>query len=228
MKKYWYLLFMILFLFSFGCEKRDFAKEFKDDYESINGKENAGGKIHRSVELSSDNLFEEITPAELLKKIENEETFYVYFGSRLCPWCRSSIEMADKVSRDNGIEKIYYIDIWDDDGKEIFRDKYSLNQDNKPELVQEGVIEYKKILEKVAAFTKDYTLTDESGEVILTGEKRIFAPNYFYFQKGECKRMTTGVSSLQKDSREKLTEEMLKEEQEMFNDFFLNYCDDLC
>lgn len=194
----------------------------------MNGLSNASGKVHRSVTIDENNLFEEITLEELIKKIDNQETFYVYFGSTLCPWCRSTIEMADKVSRNNGIEKVYYIDIWDSEGKEIVRDKYSLNDNNELELVEEGTKEYKRLLEVLDNYLKDYNLTDTNGETVSTGEKRIFAPNYFYFQKGECKRMTTGTSSLQTDSRGELTEEIIKEEREMFDKFFLNYCDDAC
>ena len=40
--------------------------------------------------------------------------------------------------------------------------------------------------------------------------------------------MTIGLSILQTDSREELTEAMLKEEEEMFDNFFLNVCDETC
>ena len=230
MKKYVYLLFIVAVVLGItsGCEKHDYAKEFKNDYESINGQANASGKIHRTVTIDEKNLFVETTAEEIVKMIENKETFYVYFGSRLCPWCRSTIEMADKVSRENGVTKIYYVDIWDDEGKEILRDKYSLNDEGIPELVQEGTASYKKLVEILDEFLREYTLTNKDGEEVSTGEKRIYAPNYFYFRDGECKRMTTGKSSLQTDSREELTEEMLNDEKIKFNDFFPNYCDDLC
>ena len=53
----------------------------------------------------------------MLEKIENEDSFYVYFGSKLCPWCRSVIEKAVDIANLNNVSKIYYIDIWNDEGK---------------------------------------------------------------------------------------------------------------
>ena len=201
---------------------------FKRDYEEINGKENKNGKIHRAIELSEDNKFIEITAADLIKKIENEETFYVYFGSRLCPWCRSSIEMADKISRDNNIEKIYYIDIWDDEGNEILRDKYALNDDGELEVVIEKSEEYDKLLNFFDSLLEEYTLKDKEGKEVSVGEKRIYAPNYMYVEKGKAGRLVTGVSDKQEDSREELTDEMLEDEEKIFTEFFKNTCDDLC
>ena len=203
------------------------GKEFKNDYEDINGQENKGGKVHRTVHLSEYNKFVETTPAEIVKMIENGETFYIYFGSRLCPWCRSVIEMADKVSRLNDIDKIYYIDIWDNEGNEIFRDKYEINE--KGELVKtvEGTKEYNILLEKFSNYLRDYTVTSHD-KTIDTGEKRIYAPNFVYIEKGSIKKLITGKSDLQKDSRELLTEQMLKDEEEAFNKFFVNSCSDAC
>ena len=36
-------------------------------------------------------------------------------------------EKSIEVAKEKNIEKIYYIDIWDDDGNEILRDKYILH-----------------------------------------------------------------------------------------------------
>ena len=55
-----------------------------------------------------------------------------------------------------------------------------------------------------------------------TGEKRIFAPNFFYVKKGKVKTMVTGISNKQKDSRENLTNEILKDEEKAFNKLFNN------
>ena len=149
-------------------------KAFKEDYEEVNGKENKAGKVHREITLSEYNKFVETTPEEIVKMIENNETFYVYFGSRLCPWCRSVIEKADEVSRLNDIEKIYYIDIWDDEGNEIFRDKYEVNENNELVKTIEGTEEYHFLLEKFDSFLRDYSVTNSNKESIPTGEKRIY------------------------------------------------------
>ena len=194
--------------------------EFKLDYESINGKENSHGKINRKVSINKNNKFVKITPKELVKKINNKETFYVYFGSKLCPWCRSVIEKADEISRKNKIDKVYYIDIWDNEGNEIFRDKYELNEENELKLVYKGTKEYKKIVKVLNNLLEDYTLSDSEGNKIEVGEKRIYAPNFVYIKKGKAVRLVTGISDKQQDSREKLTKEILKDETNIFNKFF--------
>ena len=204
------------------------GKEFKEEYEEINGKENAHGKIHRTIELSEYNKFVETTPDEIVKMIENKETFYVYFGSRLFPWCRSVIEKADEVSRLNEIDKIYYVDIWDDEGNEIFRDKYELDENGQLVKTVEATAEYSFLINFLSDYLRDYTITDSEQNSISVGEKRIYAPNFVYIEKGKAKRLVSGKSELQKDSREELTKEMLEEEEKIFNAFFVNSCDDAC
>lgn len=221
MKKILFVSLIALSLVMTGCKKDNkLALEFKNDYEELNGKENASGKIHRTITISKDNKFEEVTPSEVLKKIENKESFYVYFGSRLCPWCRSVIEKADEISRNKKISKIYYVDVWDDEGTEIFRDKYEL-VDGELKQTFKGAKEYKKIMNSINQdLLRDYTLTDTEGNIIEVGEKRIYAPNFVYFEKGKGIRLTNGKSEKQTDAREELTKEMLKDEENVFNEFF--------
>ena len=221
MKKILLISLITLSIIMTGCKKENKkALEFKNDYEEINNKENKMGKVHRKITLSENNKFVETTPAEILKKIENKETFYVYFGSRLCPWCRSVIEKADEVSRNKKISKIYYVDVWDDEGNEIFRDKYEI-VDGELKQTFEGSKEYKKILNSINQdLLRDYTINKEDGSVVEVGEKRIYAPNFVYFEKGKGIKLITGKSEKQIDSREDLTKGMLKDEEKLFNEFF--------
>lgn len=230
MKKNIIVLLLVIFSLT-GClgitDNNKTGKEFKSDYEEINNQENKAGKVHREVTLSEYNKFVETTPDKIVEMIENKETFYVYFGSRLCPWCRSVIEKADEISRLNDIDKIYYIDIWDDEANEIFRDKYEVNENGELVKTVEGTKEYNILLEKFSSFLRDYEITS-NGKTIPTGEKRIYAPNFVYIEKGIAKKLVTGKSDKQKDSREKLTEEMLKDEEKTFEEFFTNTCSDAC
>ena len=214
------LVVMITLLVITGCSKRA-SLDFKDEYESLNGKTNKSGKEHRSVTIPKDNPYEKVSPSKIVELIDNKETFYVYFGDKLCPWCRSVIEKSCEIAKDNKIKKIYYVNIWDDDGNEIFRDKYSL-EDGKVVKVSDGIDEYYKLIEKFDNLLSDYTLTDEDGNSIEVGEKRIYAPNFVYVEKGKAIKLVEGISDKQKDSREELTEDMLKDEEEQFNDLFNN------
>lgn len=225
MKKKILVLLLIVFALT-ACAKKD-SMLFKEDYESLNGTVNQNGKEHRTITIPKDNPIVISNAQEIVKMIENEETFYVYFGSKLCPWCRSVIEKAIEIANMNGIKKIYYVDIWDDEGNEILRDKYTLDDDGNPVKSLNGAPEYEKLLTYFGDALRDYTYT-KGDEVLSYGEKRIYAPNFIYVAKGKLVRLTTGKSDLQTDSREELTEEMLKDEEKAFDDFFLNVCDDNC
>ena len=229
MKKKLMFSFLILltFILVVGCGKKEdneFALSFKKDYESMNDKTNSRGIKYRSISLNENNKFKEITQEDLIEKLNNNESFYIYFGSTLCPWCRSVIEMADKISRENDIDVIYYLDIWDDDGNEIFRDKYVLNSNNNLELSVEGTSAYKLVLERFNDFLSDYSLTDSNGSKIDVGEKRVYAPNFAYVLNGKAIRLITGISEKQDDSHMELTNEMLEDEEKSFKNFFSNSC----
>ena len=229
MKKYILVIIMLVgVLFLGGCANKDAAK-FKEDYESLNGVER-NGKMNRTVKIDEDNPFVYTTGEDIVKKIENKETFYLYVGDTQCPWCRSVIEMAIKKAKEFGVSKIYYIPIWDEDHNEIFRDKYELNEDGTLNRTIEGTEGYNKLLTLFKDVLSDYTLTKEDGSKIETGEKRIYAPNFFYVNKGVAKKMVEGISENQKDAREELTEELLNDEANIFDDFFkaATTCDDKC
>ena len=215
------LLSVMLFLsiiFLGGCATKE-SKAFKEDYEKLNGQENASGKIHRTISIDEDNPFVEVSADEIVKKIENKETFYVYFGSTLCPWCRSTIESAIKVAKEKNIKKIYYVDVWDENGKEILRDKLEY-KDGKLVKTIEGTESYYKLLEYFNDFLRGYELTDDKDNKIEAIEKRIYAPNYMYVENGEIKKLTNGKADSQKDSREELTDTIKEEQLTKFRDFF--------
>lgn len=229
-KKILFVALILIGLVTFtGCQNKEKAKdndnksalEFKEEYEALNGKKNSSGKEHRTITISKDNPFEKITPKELVEKLDNKETFYVYFGDPLCPWCRSVIEEAIKVAKDEDIDKIYYIKIWDDDGNEVLRDKYEL-QKGKPVKVGDGTKEYNTFLKSFGSLLDDYTLTNDKGDKVKVGEKRIYAPDFLYIEKGKAKKITDGISSKQTDARQKLTDEILKDEEKAFEELFDN------
>ncbi len=198
------------------------ATRFKNDYESLNGKKNAAGKEYRIVTIESENPYVFISQAEVIEKIENKETFYIYFGDKQCPWCRSAIEKSIEVAKRNNIETIYYVNVWDDDHNEILRDIYKLDEKNKPVKEKDGTEEYYKLLDYFDNVLEDYTLTTDNGKKVKVGEKRIFAPNYIYVKDGIAVKLVEGTSDKQTDSRMRLTDEMLEDQDKIFSEFFDN------
>lgn len=220
MKKKLIILSLMLFMFLLGgCGSKE-PNQFKIDYESLNGKESSSGKIYRTITIDEDNPFEKVEASKIVEMINNKETFYVYFGDELCPWCRSVIEKFIEVSKNKNIKKVYYVKIWDKEGTEILRSKFKLNESGELENVIKGTDDYYKLLTAFDSLLSPYTLTDSEGNKVETGEKRIFAPNFIYVENGVPVKLVEGISSKQTDSRGELTDEILKDEEEEFVKFF--------
>ena len=225
------LLLIIIFVSILNltaCNKNKDAILFKEDYESLNGTTTSNGKEQRTLNIPKNNPFVFTTAKDIVERIENNESFYVYFGSKLCPWCRSSIEKAIEVANDKGIEKIYYVDVWDDEGNEILRDKYTLDDNGKTVLVNEGTEEYFKLLSLLDEVLPEYTYAanKNGGAKLDIQEKRIYLPTYIYIANGNPVRVTSGLSESQTGSRDELTEEILSDEETLFDKFFISVCDD--
>lgn len=223
-KKVFLILILFIGLFVTGCSANNKdALKFKEEYEKINGdKTSYSDNKYRTLKIDKNNPYVYSNAKEILEKINNKETFYVYFGSSYCPWCRSVIEKSIESAQKNNIKKIYYVDIWNGFHNEILRDTYKLNDKNEAEKEKDGTKEYYKLLEKFDNLLEDYTLTTDDGEEVKVGEKRIFAPDFIYVENGVAKRITSATSENQKDADAKLTKEILKDEEKSFDNFFKN------
>ncbi|MDY5875546.1 MAG: hypothetical protein SPJ74_05690 [Bacilli bacterium] len=223
-KKVFLILILFIGLFVTGCSANNKdALKFKEEYEKINGdKTSYSDNKYRTLKIDKNNPYVYSSAKEILEKINNKETFYVYFGSSYCPWCRSVIEKSIESAQKNNIKKIYYVDIWNGFHNEILRDTYKLNDKNEAEKEKDGTKEYYKLLEKFDNLLEDYTLTTDDGEEVKVGEKRIFAPDFIYVENGVAKRITSATSENQKDADAKLTKEILKDEEKSFDNFFKN------
>lgn len=223
-KKVFLILILFIGLFVTGCSTNNKdALKFKEEYEKINGdKTSYSDNKYRTLKIDKNNPYVYSSAKEILEKINNKETFYVYFGSSYCPWCRSVIEKSIESAKKNNIKKIYYVDMWNGFHNEILRDTYKLNDENEATKEKDGTKEYYKLLEKFDNLLEDYTLTTDDGEEVKVGEKRIFAPDFIYVENGVAKRITSATSENQKDADAKLTKEILKDEENSFDNFFKN------
>lgn len=208
-----YILFAIIFmLFASFCVyklsapsdgKMTDAIKFKNEYESLNNKirENSDKKI-RSIDIPKDNPFVYAEASDIIKMINQEESFIVYFGFPDCPWCRSVVPTLLKVADDYNIDKIYYVNV-----KEI-RDTIELDSNGETITTKQGTDDYYKLLDLLNNVLEDYKLKNKDNESVSIGEKRIYAPNIITIIDGEAKEMTSGISDLQTDGYMELNEEM--------------------
>ena len=229
-------LLVIVTLFSVtACGKKEEKKdnkaalEFKEEYESLNGKMARFKKEHRTLSIPEDNPYVKVTPAKVLEMIENKESFFLYVGDPLCPWCRSVIEESIKTAKEYGIEKIYYIDFWDDENKEILRDVYEL-VDGKIVKTVEETKEYKKLLELCGddLGLRNYTVTDKDGKEVEVNSKRFYGPSFFEIKNGAFVKYTDARSSKQAGPLDELTDEIKKDMNENFGELFTEVCTDAC
>jgi thiol-disulfide isomerase/thioredoxin len=204
------ILIMMLTLTLTGCsdkpvEKTD-ALKFKEEYEKQNGVKNEKYNVTtRTLNIPEDNPMVYATAEEIVTKIENKETFVVYFGFSDCPWCRSVVEELIHVAKDLNVEKLYYVDV-----KEL-RDVKELDEDNNVITSKEGDKHYMELLNKLDSVLDDYTLTDKDGNEISAGEKRIYAPNVVGVANGIPTELETGESEKLTNPYDELTDEMRKE-----------------
>ena len=201
------LLIVVLMISVTGCVISNDIKDsekFKEEYESQNGKKSKSGKENRKVSISEDNPFVYTTAENISKKMDNKETFIVYFGFSTCPWCRSIIEELIKCAKDSKVDKIYYVDVLD------IRDTKELDEEGNIKTTKEGTKGYKELIDKMSNVLSDYTTTKEEGEEISLEEKRIYAPNVIAVVNGKATKLEEGISEDLKDPYMELTDEMKK------------------
>ena len=168
------------------------AYKFKNEYESVNNNDLGNGKKVRELTIADSNPFVYKTPEELVKMVEEDKTFVVYFGFNTCPWCRSVITSLIDSASENGIKKVYYVDVKD------IRDTYELNDNNEAIRTKEGTDAYYRLLELLNPVLNDYTplkYETKKGKTkeVKIDEKRIYAPNVVVVKNGEAISMESGI-----------------------------------
>lgn len=176
------------------------AYKFKVEYESVNNETSKSGKNYRKLDIPSDNRMKYSTTKEIVEKINKKESFIVYFGFATCPWCRSMINNLIDLSNEHN-QDIYYVDVKD------IRDTLEL-KNGEITTSKTGEKYYMELIDKLGSVLNDYNITDEEGNTIKTGEKRIYAPNVVAVVNGEPQKMAEGISEDMEDPYGKITDKM--------------------
>ena len=210
-KKVVLIIILLIVLGAINCllyqfdikQKSTDAYKFKQEYEELNGEKSQSGKKYRELNISKNNKIKYSTAKEIVKKMDNGETFVVYFGFAKCPWCRSMIENLLDLAEKNDTD-IYYVDVLDiRDIKEV--------QDGEIVETRIGDEYYLKLLTKMKNVLDNYELQDEDGKKYDMDEKRIYAPNVVAVVNGKAETKVEGISEDLKDPYGKITEKMKKD-----------------
>lgn len=196
----------------------DASKEFKEKYEALNGIDT---KKYREIEIPENDIFVEINTDQLKELLDKPDwTGILLVSDPKCPWCRSVMPYAVQAAIDNKVDKIYAISIWDDEGNEVWRDKWKLT-DGKVEKIVDGHPTYYQLMEKDESNQlSEYTFSDENKETVSTGEKRIYAPNFIRIENGKIISVITGISEYQTDSRQEISKVIENDMVEILNNWF--------
>ena len=207
-----------------GCEKAD-NEIFKEDYESLNNQDTGYEKYkHREIEIDEDNPIVYSSFKEVLDKINNKDTFVVYVGFSACPWCRSVIPYVLESAKENNIDKIYYVNVREDNTKESdLRGYYKLDEDNNVVIDIYPDKYYHDVLNTLNDYLEPFKIENEDGEEFDTGENRLYAPTIIVYKKGKAVALDECISDKQTEPYQKLTDEIIKDTKSKADKVFKEY-----
>ncbi len=195
------------------------SKEFKKQYESLNGTKNSSDKDYLNVSIAENNPVIIKTDEEILDVLENG-TGVIYFGFNSCPWCRSMIETLLKTFDEEKLENLYYVDVKD------IRSTYEVKKKKLTE-TKKGTESYYKILDYLDEYLSEYTITSDKKEYD-TKEKRLYAPTVVAIKDGTIVGFHEGTVASQEDPYLGLTDSEKTELTNIFKEEFKELKDSSC
>jgi len=183
--------------------KSNDAIKFRNEYMEYNDKVNENtDKAYVNVIISDTNTVNYVNENEAIELLE-KGTGIIYFGFATCPWCRSLVSTLTSVAEEKK-EPIYYLDILS------IRSSYEL-EDGKLSKIKDGTDKYYQILQLLNNELDEFYLTDESGNVYDTGEKRLYAPTIVAISNGKITGIHVGTVDSQESGNDSLNSEQIEE-----------------
>lgn len=188
------IIIILLCFFIVGCsikiyhnnQQEEHKQEMNtliESYATYNNIEREGepGNYFQSVNLSDNGWVKHITATEAAQL----DSGIVFFGYPTCPWCRNALPIVlDTVNASK--QPLLYCRL------DLYRDEYKVTEDNQLELVTPAGEGYNELLEALDSYLDEYTFVGKNGEVLSTGEKRVYAPTVVVYENG----MITGFWDL--------------------------------
>lgn len=219
MKKIITIIVLTMCLFLTGCESD--SNKFKEEYESLNGKNFYQNYKYKDVTIPEDNPIKYSNYKEIIDIVKNGSGV-IYLGYPECPWCRSMVSVLMEAANNTNISTIYYLNMHD------VRDEYELLDNNEVKLVREGQEGYQELLETLDEILLDYTIKDSDGVEYSVGEKRIYVPIVIFVHDGTIVDYHIDTVETQTNPMDELTEEEHDELYDIYVSGIHKVLDDLC
>lgn len=218
MKKIFMAILSILLISGCTQQTPTDAMKFKEEYESLNGKENKSGRDYVNVEIPADNPMVYADADKILEAIKSEEAI-LYFGFDECPWCRNAVPVLIEAANELEVKEIYYFNVKEN------RDKLELNEDGTINTIKEMGEDYKKVYDALYDHLSVYEgLNDES-------IKRIYAPTVVFIKYGKVVSLHEGTVDSQVESSA-MTDSQRQELKDIYvegiKEVQKTYCDSKC
>ena len=192
------LLVLAVLLLVFKKDINEDGLKFKEEYENLNGVVNEyNSKKYMELSIPKDNPIKYVKASDIVKLMEEESTFVVYFGFKECPSCRSVVEPL--------MDVIYYVDVKD------IRDTFMLDSNNQPKETKRGSEDYYKLLTYFNDVLYNYSLYTKDGKEVKTEMKRIYSPNIISVLDGVPTTLTIAEPKGYKDHYKKMTSKQFEE-----------------
>ena len=184
--------------------------KFKEEYESLNGKDNGNGKNYLSVDIKSYNPISYSNYEEIFD-ILDKGTGVIYLGFPECPWCRNLVPVLVDSALEEKVSPIYYLNISGD------RNTLSLTKKGKIKTEKEGTENYLKLVDILKDYLPVYDgLNDDS-------IKRIYLPTVIFVKDGKVLGLEETLESYSKRVDGNPYLEMTDSEKEELSNIFKGY-----
>lgn len=184
--------------------------KFKEEYESLNGKDTGYNQTHQTLDIKSYNPMLYSNYNEIFEILE-KGTGIIYFGFPECPWCRNLVPVLVSSALESKVDKIYYLNIKAD------RNTLTLTKKGKIKTEKQGNENYLKLVDILKDYLPAYDgLNDET-------IKRIYLPTVVFVKDGKVIGVQESLESYQKRVENNPFDPMTEAEQKELSDIFKGY-----
>ena len=178
-------------------------KKFKTEFETLNGTANSDGITHITVTIPEDNNVEYITLKDADKMLDASEnkSGIILFGYAANPWGRNLIPLLLEVANEKELDKIYYVNLMNEDGIDL-RTTYTLDEKTGKLNMVQGENEYYNVRASLSDYISDYVYYNaKDKKTTMKGEKYLSAPTVVAIKEGKILDVyESTIETTEKDS----------------------------